>query len=256
MATFKYGRALLCALLSLTLAASCGPGEDHPDGGPADGGDGGQADSGIGPNDPSVITLHAPPGVHGAAFYEATDRDWWMNPVPIPGCESTDSCPSQVLGSNERFAVRHPDYRVVPKWSEFLRMRGHTYELRWDGPGECGIAVGEEGSQGHWPYRDPDHPERDQVFFQTSIIEEGQGGRVVLNDLNVVGATKILSGDNFVVVTGLTFSGRYVGSNGGQEVSGTISNDREEIVYRIRGLDASGQVTGEEWSGTFHRFHQ
>jgi hypothetical protein len=248
MAAFQFGRALLCALLTLSLAACPGP-DDQPDGGcPLTGcvTDGG-TDGGIGPEDPSVITLHAPAGVSNVGFYTVPFQ---QDPVIIPGCEAADACPYTLpLGGIHEFTVRHHGYHMVSKKTESLRKFGHMYDLDWDGPGECGVIIGDPNlGEGHWPYRDENRPEWDKVYFKTEIYQ----GKVYLNNLFGNGASIVLGSDFFVVVTGLTCEGVSGNQNDGQEFTCNISSDRETITYRLVNHLPGGETN--EKTGTFRRY--
>ena len=268
----KCGWAVLSAL-ALVLSTACGPAEcpDNgacllPDGGTCPAGtcttDGGDAGTDGGPT-PSQVKIYAPDGVGGAEFHPMYDDGHTERPEPwaIPGCENVTLCTYSIPNAGAYgFAMVHPDYRAIPLWTSILPKFGQTSELRWNAngaKGQCGLAVGDEGEQGHWPYRDPEHADWGKVYFQTVVFENREvvpwTKQVVLNDLGALGAHKLLTGSNWVVVTGLNFSGQIGSATDGQEFSGEISADRETITYRLVDHFQDGHST--ETTGTFHRYH-
>ncbi len=271
MATFqkKYGWA---AILGAAFLTACGPGTGDPDGGDCplnscatpDGGDAG-TDGG----NASVVKLYAPEALPPTQYTVLVNGDFEEALPPLtcgePVCtytvpNSAGTINPRVKGAEFTFQPQIPGYHAVPK-NVRLAYEGQHHDLAWMDVGEIGVMIGDGGDDGHWPYRDPEHANWGLVYFQTSVITRvgllPEATQVVLNDYGGVGAHKLLGGDNFVVVTGLSFSGQYEYSGGGgsQEFSGTISLDRETITYHLVLRDASGNIDGED-SGMFHRFRQ
>lgn len=274
MATFQFGRALLCALLTLSLAASCGPGDDQPDGGDCPLGGCSNTDGGTdGGGTPTTVDLLSPTDANPTKYAVTAKGDFSETLAPL-AC-GQDVCTFTVVGrpgasrqgtegADFTFTPEIPGFRTVEKSQRGASYVGKHYSLTWKDDGDCGIAIGDPSvGDGFEPYYDENRSEWGKVYFRTEVVCKGPANdpcsirKVVLNDYGGVGARKILGGDNFVVVTGLTFSGRYDDSGGtwSQEFSGTISGNREEIVYHLVGRDASGNVTDED-SGTFRRFRQ